>query len=275
MTYATLMVHLELGCSNAGLLKIAGDLAEHFHAGVVGIAACQPLEMLYADGYISGAAFELDRAQTAEELKAAEAEFHAALHGRIRRTEWRCAEVFAVLSGYVVKQARSADLILTGIAPGHAFDSSRAVNTGDLVMQAGRPVLVVPTGATSLKPDRVLIAWKDTSATRRAVADALPLLKRARSVSVVELVSAEKLPAAAKHVGDVVAWLEHHDINAEGTASLSTGDDAAGLDAFARDKGIDIVVAGAYGHSRLREWVLGGVTRDLLLNPNRCSFLSH
>ena len=54
MTYATLMVHLELGHSNAGLLQVAGDLAERFHAGVIGIAACQPVQIVYGEGYVSG-----------------------------------------------------------------------------------------------------------------------------------------------------------------------------------------------------------------------------
>ena len=275
MTYATLMVHLELGRPNAGLLQVTAELAERFQASVIGIAACQPLQMVYGDGYASGDLFEQDRIEIAMEIKLAEAEFRTALDKRVSTLEWRSTEVYAYLSGYVADEARSADLIITGVSSGDFLDSSRAVNTGGLVMQAGRPVLIVPTTATTLKLERVLIGWKDTRETRRAVSDALPLLQRATRVSVVEIAAEEHLAAAHKHVDDVAAWLRRHDVNAEASALLSTGDDATALYAIGQDKGIDVFVAGAYGHSRLREWVLGGVTRDLLLNANRCSFVSH
>ena len=78
MTYATLMVHLELGHPNAGLLKIVGDLAERFHAGVIGIVACQPMQIFYGDGYIPGEVVEQDRDELATEIRAAEQEFRAA-----------------------------------------------------------------------------------------------------------------------------------------------------------------------------------------------------
>jgi nucleotide-binding universal stress UspA family protein len=275
MSYATLMVHLELGRSNAGLLQIAVDLAERFQAKVIGIAARQPLQMVYGDGYVSGDLFERDREEICKEMKDAEAEFRIALQPRVPVIEWRSTQTFANLADYLCDEARCADLIVTGVASGDMFDSSRAVDTGALVMEAGKPVLLVPKTATSLKLERVLVAWKDSRETRRAVADAVPLMKRATQVSVVEIATAENLPSAQQHVADVVAWLKCHAIKAEGRARVSTGDDAAGLYAVAQDQGADVVVAGAYGHSRLREWVLGGVTRDLLLSADRCSFISH
>lgn len=275
MTYATLMVHLELGRSNAGLLQIAGDLAERFHASVVGIAACQPVQMVYSGSYDSGAEFELDRVEIAKDMKAAEAEFLAELKPRGVTVDWRSAVSYHYLSDYLASEARCADLVITGLASGDFLDSSRAVDTGDLIMQAGRPVLIVPTAAARLELAHVLIGWKDTREARRAVADALPLLKQATQVSIVEIAAADDLAAAHQHVEDVVTWLRRHDIETQASAVLSTGDDASALYAIGQDKGADVIVAGAYGHSRLREWVLGGVTRDLLLSANRCSLVSH
>ena len=275
MTYATLMVHLELGRSNAGLLQITGDLAQRFHAGVIGVAVCKPMQMLYGDGYVSGALIEQDRDEVARELKAAEDEFRSALGPRAGTLEWRSTVTYGLLTDYLAGEARCADLIITGVASGDMFDSSRAVNTGDLVMRAGRPVLIVPAAASTLKLDRVLIGWKDTREARRAAADALPLLKLAGSVTVVEIASEVDLPAARSHLEDLVGWLKRHGVAAESLAQLSTGDDAAGLYAIAQDLGADIFVAGAYGHSRMREWALGGVTRDFLLSANRCSLVSH
>ena len=275
MSYATLMVHLELGRPNTGLLKVTAELAERFRAGVIGIAARQPLQLIYGDGYVSGDLYQQDRDEIARELAAAEAEFRAALQGHVAFIEWRSAQTCAYLADYIADEARGADLVLTGVATGDFLDGSRAVNTGELIMQTGRPVLIVPTSASTLTLDHALIGWKDTRETRRAVSDALPLLKHASRVSVVEIARDEDLPAARKHVDDVVAWLGRHAIVAEGSAQLSTGDDATALYAIGQDKGADVVVAGAYGHSRLREWVLGGVTRDLLLSANRCSLVSH
>ena len=275
MTYGTLMVHLELGRSNAGLLQIAGDLAERFHASVIGIAACQPMQIVYGDGFISGDIYEQDRQELDKEMKAAEAEFRSALQTRAATLEWRSTVMFTLLSDYLAREARSADLVITGIASGDLFDSSRSVNTGDLVMRAGRPVLVVPAAAGKVRIDRVVVGWKDTREARRAVSDALPLLKGASHVAVVEIAVEEGLAAARTQIEDVAGWLNRHGIKAECLTSPSTGDDATALYAMAQDQGADVIVAGAYGHSRLREWALGGVTRDLLLRANWCSLLSH
>ncbi len=120
-----------------------------------------------------------------------------------------------------------------------------------------------------------MIAWKDTRETRRAVLDALPLLQQAARVSIVEATGAEDMADARSHVADVAAWLGRHGVAASGQTVPSDGGDAAQLDAFARDHGADLIVAGAYGHSRVREWALGGVTRSLLMHGSRCSLLSH
>ena len=275
MSYATLMVHMELGRPNTGLLGITAGLAERFGAGVIGVAARQPMPMLYAADYAAGELYVQDLDETAKEFKAAEEEFRAALEGRVPFVEWRSARICTYPTDYFADEARCADLVLTCVATGDLFDASRAVNTGDLIMQTGRPVLIVPAAATTLKLDRVLVGWKDTRETRRAVSDALPLIKLATRVSVVEIAAEESLGEAERHVHDVVAWLQRHHVNAEGSALRSTGDDVTALYAFGQDKGTDVVVAGAYGHSRFREWVLGGVTRDLLLSANRFSIVSH
>jgi nucleotide-binding universal stress UspA family protein len=275
MTYAMLMVNLELGRSNAGLLQIAGELAERFGAGVVGITGRQPLQMIYGDGYVDGELFEQDCDEIGKAIKATEAEFRAELQGRVAAVQWRSSQTYAYMADYVAREARSVDLILTRMSSSDAFDASRTVNIGDLIMQAGRPVLIVPAAQRPLRLERFLIAWKDTRESRRAVGDALAMLKGAKHVSVVEIAPEQDLTAASGRVRDVVSWLERHAIKAEGATSISTGDDAAALLAFGQQNEAQVIVAGAYGHSRIREWVLGGVTRDLLLGSNRCSFVSH
>ena len=275
MTYATLMVHLQLGRPNAGLLLTASNLAERFQAGVIGVAACQPIQLVYSDGYIAGDVFERDREQKDKEIRDAEAEFRTAFRARANTLEWRSTVTLASTSEWVVDEARSADLVITGVAAADMFDPGHCADVGELVMRAGRPVLVVPPGAGTPRLEHAMIGWKDTRETRRAVADALPLLQKMTCVTVAEVAGKDDLAAARSHVGDVAGWLARHGVMADTLVAQQDGDDAAQLDSIARDRGADLVVAGAYGHSRLREWALGGVTRSLLKHLDRCSLLSH
>ena len=276
MTYATLMVHLELGESNAGLLRVAGDLAERFQAAVIGIATCQPIQMALSDGYVTGEVIGQDVEEIEREITAAEAEFRAALAPRADRLEWRSAITFTPLYDYLAHEARSADLIITKVDKNTSiFDSSRHVNMGDLVLQAGRPVLVIPTTANCLDLDSVVLGWKETPEARRAARDALPMLREAGRVTIVEIAAEAELAAAKARLEDVAAWLKRHGIVAECAAVAAVGDNAGQFDAIAREQEADLIVAGAYGHSRLRELVLGGVTRDLLLTAGRCVLVSH
>ena len=139
------------------------------------------------------------------------------------------------------------------------------LDIGDAVMKAGRPILVVPPHGTSLAINRILIAWKDTTEARRAISAALPLLKQATELTIVEIVSDEsKRDAAGIRVADVARWLHGHNVSASARVELSAGDAGSQLDAIASEARSDIIVAGAYGHSRLREWIFGGVTHHLL-----------
>jgi len=278
MSYPTLMAHLELGQSNAGLLKIAGDLSDRFHAAVVGVAACQPMENLYSDcgyGYVSGDVVVAEREEVETETAVAEAEFRSALGARAKTIEWRSAVINGSLSGYLAHQARCADLIITGVSPGSLLDPSRHCDTTDLIMRAGRPVLIVPPAASKLRLERIVVGWKDTREARRAAFDALPLLKWATHVAVVEIAAERDLAAARLRLDDVVAWFRGHGVAAAPIAAPSCGSDAVHLNEIVQRQGADLIVAGAYGHNRVQEWVLGGVTQDLLLCADRCALVSH
>jgi nucleotide-binding universal stress UspA family protein len=270
------MVQLQLGRSNAELLDVAADLAERFDAGVIGITACQPMQMAGADGFFPAELIEKECEEEEFEIKVAEIEFRNVLGCRANSLEWRSTVTFTVLSNYLADEARSADLVITSVdRSGSLFDSSRYANIDDLVMQLGRPVLLVPTAVNKPKFDRIVIGWKDTRETRHAAVDALPFLKKATHVAIVEIAAEDELAKARAHLKDVVGWLKRHGIAAESIAAPSSGADATRLNAIAREQGADLIVAGAYGHSRLREWVLGGVTRDLLRCVDRCSLVSH
>ena len=276
MTYATLMVHLDLGSSNVGRLRVAGDLADRYGASVVGISAAQPMQIVYADGYVSGEMIEDDVKVKEKEIAAAEAEFRSAFQKRTNKLEWRSLVTIDPLSDFIASEARSADVVITGIDHNKSvFDTSRHVELGDLVMRIGRPLLVVPEAATKISFDSILVGWKDMRETRRAVADALPLLRKATFVTVVEIALENEKVQARRHLDQVVEWLKRHGVTAESMVAVSAGNDSKHLAEIGREQKADLMVAGAYGHNRLREWMLGGVTRDFLTRPESCSFLSH
>lgn len=274
--YSTLMVYLDPLRDNANLLKVTAELADRFEAGVIGVAASQLIRMAYNAGSLSGEILALDREQINKSMEEAQGAFHAALEQAGRSLEWRPIVTTDPPVVHVARQTRCADLVVAAMSTGGSFlDGSRYVNTSDLVMQAGRPLLVVPENVSMLPAGTVLVGWKDTREARRAITDALPLLKGATRVVVVEIAETSELQDATENVTDVTGWLKRHGVPAEGVATPIEGDNALQLQAIANEHGANLIVAGAYGHSRLREWALGGVTYDLLLRADVCTLVSH
>ena len=276
MTYKTVMVGLALGQPNDARLEIAAQLAERFDARVIGIAAAEFSPPLYfTEGEPAQKLIDQGWAAVKNRLNELEGEFRAAMQNRAAEVEWRCGEDFPMR--FVLQQARACDIIVVGeAARGGLADPFVQINPSDLVMQVGRPLLVVPEGCNWLDLRSVLVAWKDTAEARRAVSDALPLLRKSTEVTIVEIVEddADRVAALAR-VEDVVAWLSRHGINASQQVPDQRGDAATQLERIASDVGAGVIIAGAYGHSRLSEWILGGVTRQLINPANRCSLLSH
>ncbi|MDR3528657.1 MAG: universal stress protein [Rhizomicrobium sp.] len=275
MTYATVMVHLELGHSNAPILRVAANLAETLHASLIGIAGSQLVPVNYNDTYISGDVVAEIAAEEAQQLTKVESEFRNSFLSSAGTVEWRSTLMCSSLPAFIATQARSADLVLTTAASSDMADSVRVAEAGELILQIGRPVLCVPGTAQPPNLDSVILAWKESREARRAALDALPLLKLARQVAVVELAEDDELNAAQKRVDDVGSWLNRHGVSAECRVLRSLGDEAQQLIDIATNRGAGVIVAGAYGHSRLREFVFGGVTRALLSNTECCSLLSH
>jgi nucleotide-binding universal stress UspA family protein len=274
MTYKTVMVGSAIGQQNASRLEVAAQLAERFGARVIGIAAAEFSPPLYfTEGEPAQRLIDQGWAAVKSRLKDLEGEFRTAMQNRAVEVEWRCGEDFP--TRFIVRQARACDIIVVGEAARGGLIAAQ-VNPEDLVMQVGRPLLVVPEACNWLDLRSVLVAWKDTAEAKRAVSDALPLLGKSTEVTIVEIVEDEADRAVAlSRVGDVAAWLSRHGVSASPLVPEQSGDAAAQLERIASEVGAGVVVAGAYGHSRLSEWILGGVTRQLIKPSNRCSLLSH
>ena len=127
-----------------------------------------------------------------------------------------------------------------------------------------------------MRAEHVVVAWKDTREARRAVLDAMPFLRTAKRVSVVEVCDRDEKDNAQARINDVVRFLDRHQINADPRPVLHRDrSDVNHLFEFALDEGADLLVAGAYGHSRLGEWIFGGMTREILASSPLCCLLSH
>ena len=273
MGYKSLLTYVAPGRDNANVCAMSARLAHAFDADVIGVSGMQ-LAQTYSEMPAAGLA--QNQWEAAEgTLKACEKEFRAALGKKVAHLSWRAACSFGPVSDFVAAEARAADLLIIAAQAPTLLEQMGENHVGALALQAGRPVLVVPREQRPLNLGKVVVAWKDTREARRAICDALPLLEIADSVVAVEVCDPADAEAAGRRLNDVVHWLKRHDVKARAAVEICEDRDLDGLYRFLQRENCDLVVAGAYGHTRLREWIFGGVTMDLLLPARHCMLLSH
>ncbi len=191
------------------------------------------------------------------------------------RREWVMVDDFAAA---FARQARHVDLSIVGQVDPEEGDVDAELIAEAAFMQSGRPCLVVPyIGARTLPPARVLIAWDGSREAARAVGDAMPLLTRAESVTVLVVDPASLRGRVGDQPGaDLATHLARHGIKAEVMTTASGGIGVGNvIIGQASDSGADLVVMGGYGHSRLRELVLGGATQSMLDHMPVPALLAH
>jgi nucleotide-binding universal stress UspA family protein len=262
MSYKTILVHLDERERRSERLQLGLQLAAGFDAHLVALFALDAAHIpSYALAEAASVMGEIEARRRTEAAAAAEREFRQAERRAGVKAEWRLS-LGSALSALSVS-ARYADLVIAGQPePGDALAMAFA---GELVLSVGRPVLFVPyAGRFSALGRRVLIAWNGSREAARAVSDALPLLARAESVELVAFDPRPgehgELPAA-----DIALYLARH--GAKATAARQSApqiDIGSQILSRAADTSADLIVMGGYGHSRLRELVLGGVTRSML-----------
>jgi nucleotide-binding universal stress UspA family protein len=278
MTYTTLLVPIEADPENDSRLALAVDLANQFDAKLIGVGA-ELWRTWVVGGEFDGeyVAETINQAEMAAEadLQRAKTKFQAAVSAVRQGADWRSAIQFPMLQ--VAAEARAADLVVTSPSRGRGRSDHNVAAPAALALQIGRPVLVAPADVKSLELGRVLVAWKDTREARRAVADALPILKRAKAVLVAEICGHAEVPAAEARLADVAQYLRRHGVIATTRVGHEERDVSSAQQLFelADAHAADLIVAGAYGHSRLGEWMFGGFTRALLAQTQRAVLLSH
>ena len=280
MSYKTILLHLDDGPRREERLNLAFETAERFDAHLVGLyVPGLPLIPPYALAEAGPAAVEIEGRRRAAAAQDAETVFRAASsRHRAVKCEWRMSTGDPVAA--LCLSARYADLVIAGQPEPGGEDARRlpAGFAGDLVLSAGRPVLFVPyAGRFTVVGKRVMVAWNAGREAARALLDALPMLKGAEQVDVIAF---DPGRGGARHGevpgADIGLFLARHGVKV--TVSQQAGTDLdVGVQILSRaaDFSADLIVMGAYGHSRLREQILGGATRTLLESMTVPVVMSH
>jgi len=279
MSYKTIAVHLDASLRCAARVELAIQLARQFEGRLVGIAPTGLPDVIVTMN--SGAPDGLECvALSAALLKQSAETVAGAFEAQCRRAETAGFASRIAVEGTLdalVRHGRCSDLLIVGqtdtASPidGVPFDLPQQV-----LLNAGPPVLVVPyAGLFAQVGKRVLVAWKDTREAAHALRDALPLLRRAERATLVEVGGVRDEPCLDDSLQAAAAWLASNQVAFEAHREIDLAGVAEQLLSRASELGADLIVCGGYGHSRLREWVLGGVTRHLLGHMTVPTLFSH
>lgn len=271
MTLSNIMVSLDASSSTSGRVRLACSLAKRFDAHLTGVAAQDPLPIsIYGKGsYLDNHIIETAAAGARNELAKQEAVFREMTsgYGKAHLRVYDREPLECVIS----ECARCDLLVARGIDDGNSGDIIQALSPAEIILRAGRPVLVTPSDLDDLPLKCAVIAWKDTREARRAVADALPLLRKAERVLLLTIAAAE----AETNADATEAYLKCHDVQCERVELPETANVVQAVTGLVRDEAAGLVVAGAYGHSKMREFVFGSLTYELLTSLRTPCLYSH
>ncbi len=285
MALKDILVHLDAAPRSAVRLALAADLAGKHgaHLTAIYIVEMPSPALFYGDpsGFADARLVDEMMNKMRETAMVGARRVEQSFAERIRRDgiagEWRLVE--AIAADTVALHARYADLAILGQHdPGDSSISSATQIAASTLLSSGRPMLVVPyAGPVDRCGETVLVGWKSSREAARAVNDALPLLQQARSVTILAVNPEQGIggdgdvPAA-----DIALHLARHGVKAAAAHTVATEvSEGDVLLNYADDIGADLIVAGGYGHSRLREFAVGGVTRTLLTTMTVPVLLSH
>lgn len=273
MELRSILVNVDLGNPESTSLAYAIDLARQFGAELIGLAADQPA-YIYGGVETGSVAVDIYNAEMAaleHALARAQDVFESQVPAIIKH-QWHAYTIPRTQA--VLDCASLADIIVTPSAVAGAAGDRQKVALGQLVLSAGRPILDVAHSVSKARFDKIVIGWKDTREARRAVVDALPFIHRAKEVVAVT-VSEGDHDQERRNLGNLAAWLKARGITAR--ADLLDDTERVGhlLQIAALEEKADLLVMGAYGHTRMREWLFGGMTRNVLESESLNRLLSN
>lgn len=274
MAFKTIMVQLDVDSIAAPRISMAWDLAQRHDADLIGFCAAEPHFVMPTgtDDQVSTTALWCQVEEIEARLNCLREDFLSTVNGS-NRASWR-GEI-GNPTRQLTLNARAADLILTGSpAVDLIVDHHRTLDTASLILAAGRPIIVASQMLAPIKAGNILIAWNDTREARRAVADAMPFLIMARDVVIATVNHGSPVPH--DNVADVEMFLARHGVKARSEVLDARHCEPADLLLqLGREITADLIVMGGYGHSRVREMALGGVTRSVLRSGSLHRFISN
>jgi nucleotide-binding universal stress UspA family protein len=277
MTYKTILLHVNDERRVAGLVDAAAVLATRFDAHLIGLYVMPPVPTY---GVTSMGAHMINTSLRTfrEEASRIQAAFEKATKGLPFATEWRLVDARDPgVAETIMDHGRVCDLIIASQRD-RDWDFSMLLDEPErLAIESGRPVLILPNkGKFGNLGRRITVAWNGNRESARATFDALPLLKQANHVRVLWINPQDDPDAGDLPTAGIAASLARHGILCEGRMLLA--DDAKVGDVLRADMeedGSDLLVMGAYGRSRLREFIFGGATREVLRHMTVPVLMSH
>jgi len=272
-----ILVHLSVGGKASPAGDYAVSVAAAFESHLTGIAFLfDPIVPVSGAGYIPADVIDTQERDNQAATRAALDRFSTAgTRAGVSVEPLTLSASFAGVGDQFGRIARRFDLSVVGQAEPESNQIAQIVAESAL-FESGRPVIIVPyIQKGPLKLDRVMLCWDGSRAAARAIADAMPLLAKAGRVEVV-IVTNERGKQDEIEGADMGAHLARHGLDVEvKRTALGDIDVADVLLSHAADAGVDFIVMGGYGHSRLREFVLGGVTRSILRSMTVPVLMSH
>jgi nucleotide-binding universal stress UspA family protein len=272
-----IVVNLSVGGGARPVADYAVSVAATFDAHLAGIAFLyDPIIPVSGAGYIPAELVEAQERDNVTAAKAAIDRFVAAsTRAGVAVEPLTLSASFAGVGDQFGRIARRFDLAIVGQAEPETSAVEEVIVEGAL-FGSGRPIIVVPyIQKAPLRLDRVMVTWDGGRAAARAIADAMPLLERAGRVEVVIIANERGKQDEIEGV-DMAQHLARHGLNVDVKRTVAGDVDVADvLLSHAADAGTDLIVMGGYGHSRLREFVLGGVTRSILRSMTAPVLMSH
>jgi nucleotide-binding universal stress UspA family protein len=272
-----IVVNLSVGEKASPAGDYAVSVAAAFDAHLAGIAFLyDPIVPVSGAGYIPAEVIETQERDNEAATKAALERFTAAsARAGVIAEPLTLSASFAGVGEQFGRIARRFDLSIVGQAEPETSGVEEIIAESAL-FESGRPVIIVPyIQKGPLKLDRVMVCWDGSRTATRAIADAMPLLHRCGRVEVV-IVANERGKKDEIEGADMGAHLARHGLNVEvNRTALGDIDVADVILSHAADAGSDFIVMGGYGHSRLREFVLGGVTRSIMRSMTAPVLMSH
>lgn len=266
MSYKTVLVHADTSMHAAGRIRLAAQVANSEGAHLIGVAVTGVSRFMFPDtGAPLAPPVVANFAVTMREhaRKALDQFLHIARAEGVASHEARLVDDDP--EGALVLMSRYADLVvLSQTDPAHQVAGAVRQLPEYVMLNIARPVLLAPyAGRVDQLCGSAMVAWDGSLEAARALGGALPLLRCASAVIVAQFQRAEVVEPATQ-AADLTAWLARHGIRATVAEQHVDIDEGNALLSLASDMQADLVVMGGYGHSRLRELLLGGVTKTML-----------